>query len=493
MPDLNEPLPFPLTLAARKWPDSPALIWENGRLTYAELERLVAGAGLWLRKLGLRPGDRIGLLARNSPEAALLLWAGLFAAVPVVPLNRRWPRESLRRAGLLADLRVLFADESSLPLARELGLPVEKLEELWRGASPASGISVLEPEREANILFTSGSTGEPKGVRLSVRSHYFNALGSNANLPLGPGQGWYAALPFYHVGGLAILYRCALAGAAAVVAPRFDEEELLAQIRAGRVTHLSVVPTMLARLLDAGLEKQWPADSGGILLGGAPTPPELLERLNGTNLPVLTTYGLTEAASQVTTLSPADPPEKRKTAGRLLPYRKVHIRREDGRLAGPGETGEIEVSGPVLFSGYLGESKNLSPEDWFATGDLGSLDEQGYLSVRGRKDDLIISGGENIFPAEIERVALRFPGVRACAAVGVRDTEWGERPLLFVEADAPEKFPLARFQAFLRENLPSLYRPERTVVLKQLPRISIGKIDRSRLKRFAPGPRESNG
>ena len=494
MRSVPENLFCPVLRAARLWPEAPALRWEGGELRYRELAAEVARGAGFFRAKNLRRGDRVGLLARNVPEAALVLWSGLCAGLSVVPLNFRWPRETLAGAVEQAGLRYLLAAEEFRSLAEQLPVPWGGLEGFSRGARPVSRLpEILPAEQEANVIFTSGSSGRPKGAVLPLRSHVFSAKGANRNLPLAPGEVWFASLPFHHVGGLAVLYRTALAGACAFLAPRFEPASLLEKIVSGGITHFSVVPVMLRRLLKEGFSSAHSRRLRGILLGGSGVPGDLVEEIAACGLPVRTTYGLTEAASQVTALPENAPPERLHTAGRLLPYRRLEIRDSAGKAVPPGTVGEIWISGPVLFSGYLGGKPLSSPAAWFATGDLGLLTEDGYLSVRGRKDDLIISGGENIFPAEIERQARGFPGISACAAVGVEDPEWGERPVLFVEAEDPGRFPLERFEAYLAENLPGLYRPRGVIVLRRLPRISIGKIDRRRLKRELPALLEKYG
>jgi O-succinylbenzoic acid--CoA ligase len=269
-------------------------------------------------------------------------------------------------------------------------------------------------------VFTSGSAGAPKAALHTFGNHFFSAEGSNANIALAPGDRWLHSLPPYHVGGLSILFRCLLAGAT-VVLPEADVPlgEGIAQSSA---THVSLVSTQLLRLLR---EEGFEGDGlKAILLGGDPMPASLVDEAAARGLPVYTSYGLTEMASQVTTTPPGASREELRTSGRPLAYREVKI-----------SGGEILVRGETLFAGYIeGDAIDwpLDADGWFHTGDLGDLDANGYLCVRGRKDNLFVSGGENIQPEEIEEALSILEGVEETVVVPVPDPEFGARPVAFV-------------------------------------------------------------
>jgi O-succinylbenzoic acid--CoA ligase len=276
--------------------------------------------------------------------------------------------------------------------------------------------------RPATIVFTSGSTGIPKAALHTFGNHYHNALGSNTNIALRPGDRWLHSLPLYHVGGLSILFRCLLAGA--TVALPLQGRSLGEAIARFDATHVSLVSTQLLRLLRedpnlAGLKT--------VLMGGGPVPASLVDEAVARGLPIHTSYGLTEMASQVTTTPPGASPEALRTAGRVLPGREVSI------------SGEILVRGETLFAGYVeGEKidRPLDADGWFHTGDLGDLDQDGCLRVLGRRDNLFISGGENIQPEEIEEALCRLKGVSEAVVVPVTDPEFGHRPVAFVRTES---------------------------------------------------------
>jgi O-succinylbenzoic acid--CoA ligase len=252
-------------------------------------------------------------------------------------------------------------------------------------------------------------------------NHYFSALGSNANIALEPQDRWLHSLPLYHVGGVSIVFRCLLAGASvALPEPVAPLGEAIARRGA---THLSLVSTQLLRLLtEEGFD---PSGLKAILLGGGPTPDYLLEEALARELPVHTSYGLTEMASQVTATPPGASREELRTSGRPLPHRELTI----------SDDGEILVRGETLFAGYLeGQAVDLpiDADGWFHTKDLGELDAEDYLRVRGRKDNLFISGGENVQPEEIEEALCLLEGVEEAVVVPVPDPEFGLRPAAFV-------------------------------------------------------------
>jgi O-succinylbenzoic acid--CoA ligase len=269
----------------------------------------------------------------------------------------------------------------------------------------------------------------------SAGNHHYSALGSNALLTVNPGDRWLLSLPLYHVGGLGILYRCFLGGGAVVLErPGVDLADQIAQ---DRITHLSLVPTQLRRLLKHPDLKRLRSSLKVVLLGGAPIPPDLLQQASDAGLPVYPTYGLTEMASQVATGSPERPAKLR-----VLPHREVKI----------ADDGAICVRGDTLFLGYVtkdGIARPLDSEGWFQTGDTGRIDSRGFLHVRGRKDNMFISGGENVHPEAIEAALSGVDGIEVVVVVPVEDAEYGHRPVAFLRYRAD--FNLSEAESELSE------------------------------------------
>ncbi|MGI9050113.1 MAG: o-succinylbenzoate--CoA ligase [Rubrobacteraceae bacterium] len=414
-------VPCPLREVAISSPDAPAIVGAEETLSYSELDRLVSAASRRLGELGLGLGARVAIYLPKDERYVVLVLALIRAGAVACPLSTRLPPSSveplLRRAGCQA---LISDDEEALDA---ISGNIEKLhpEEVLMGEAVVEdhARSRLRIDSPATLVFTSGSTGTPKAALHTFGNHYYSALGSNENIALGPGGRWLLSLPLYHVGGLSILFRCLLEGAAMVLpGPR---EKLGGSIARYGITHVSLVSTQLRRLLSEG---DAPESLEAVLLGASGIPASLLEEATNRSLPIYTSYGLTEMASQVTTTSGASRDEL-ETSGRALPYREVSI----------SDEGEILVRGETLFAGYVeGDEieRPLDEEGWFHTKDLGEIDAEGYLRVLGRRDNLFISGGENIQPEEVEEALLRLENVVQAAVAPVPDSEFGSRPVAFV-------------------------------------------------------------
>jgi len=452
----------PIARWAETRPGDAALCTPDRIWTYAEMHEAVTATARSLRAAGVGPESTVGIRMRRRPETVVLLWALWRTGAVAAPLSTRLPPEGLRETVRRMSIRPVVTDApavlGALPepqLVREAGDIVR-----WNAdgsAASAAGAEAAEwpLDRDATLVFTSGSTGTPKAALHTLRNHVASAAGSNANLPVNPGDRWLLSLPLYHVGGLAILFRCALAGAR--VALPDPEASLADSIEACRATHLSLVATQARRLLDrratgqAGGESEeeggLPGRVRAVLIGGGPVPATVLDRAVDAGWPVYTTYGCTEMASQVTTTPPDASRADLETAGRPLPHRTLRIDRDGGaggkgRDGGTRAAGEILLDGDTLFRGYVepdGEGGvRLDPardeDGWYPSGDRGRIDAEGRLSVIGRADRLFISGGENIQPEEIESTLEQIDGIDRAVVVPVRDAEYGRRPVAFVRA-----------------------------------------------------------
>lgn len=463
-------LPDILTRSAKNYPMAPALISHATRIGFSEYACRVLMAANQLGAYGFHPGLRLAIWAQNRWEVPVLIWAMLRRDITAVPISTRLPFEQAMARATAVGCAGLIADASLLPAgctqrqqvaaaARptpeaecqsaasatgrtpgrmpEIALPLFPIEQFvssdvgnhTTAEEKATTVSdrprpvAIPADREATILFTSGSAGRPKAVLHTYANHYYSALGANRNMPFGPDDRWLLTLPLYHAGGLAIVFRAALGGGAVVIPE--PGASLASVVRSVEPTHLSLVPTQLSRLLSDKPCLDVLRRAKAILVGGAPFPAALAKRAGEKGLPLFTTYGSTEMASQVTTTHASDPPERRFTAGRVLPYRELRIAAD----------GEICVRGETRFKGIVTQEGLVQPfdaEGWYATGDLGQLDADGYLTVLGRKDNLFISGGENIQPEEIERALCDLQGVLDAIVVPVPHPEYGERPVAFV-------------------------------------------------------------
>jgi len=350
-----------------------------------------------------------------------------------------------------------------------------KLTPSERGAAlhaVARGAAAL-PNDAAVIVLTSGTTGEPRAAVLTRSALLASAAASAANLGWFDGDCWLLAMPIARVGGLSILTRCLIARRTVVLAAGFDASQFPAFVALHRVTLASLVPTMLAKVLDA--HPQWtpPSHLRAVLIGGAAAPQRLLERAAQRRLPIVITYGCTETCSQVV----ATPYEfrfapVRHGAGRPLPGVQLHV-----------VDGHIHVRGPMRMAGYAGEPP-LDPQSWFDTGDLGDFDADGFLHVKARAGDLIVTGGENVYPAEVERVLESFPGISAAGVFGIPDETWGEIVGAAIVTDGA-LIDDRELAAFLGAQLSPHKRPRRICEVPALPLTGAGKLDRTALPRSA--------
>jgi O-succinylbenzoic acid--CoA ligase len=450
--------------AAAETPDRVALIEAGRRWTYAALAPHVAAAGRRLVALDLPPDTPVALVADARRETLVAVWALLERGIPALPLH---PRLTGAEADALierAGARFLTADEVT-----QLGAPFDDGVR-WPEAAP------IDPEAAAALIFTSGTSGTPKGAVLPRRAFVAGAAAAASRLGWRDGDGWLLCMPLGHVGGLTILTRCLAARRTVVLLPRFEPAALLRAIREDGATILSVVPAMLPALLDADADGTL-ALPRAVIVGGAALPDSLRRRALSHGVKVLATYGLSEACAMSTLEAPGGTATA--GSGTALPGVGIEVVGPDGAPLPPGEPGAIRVRGPTLMRGYLGKPPLAGA---FDTGDVGTLDADGTLHVHARRTDLIVTGGENVYPAEVEAALERCPGVREALVFGVPDERWGAVvAAAIVPAAAP--FDPAAALAEAAARLASFKRPRLCAVVDALPRTPAGKPDR----RGAPG------
>jgi O-succinylbenzoic acid--CoA ligase len=476
--------------AARLHGATVALRFGDQSWTYSELRERVAAASLQLSRV--HGAGRVGILSVNRPGVVIVAHASARTGTSFVPHGWRMTAEELEWQITSADVTTLVYDEPRVEIAKHLEaklgvrlVPIANLE-----STPAAAINyprapVIDLSREAAIMFTSGTTGRPKGARITYGNLWFSAAGSALYLGHQPGDVWLATLSLHHIGGLSILYRTALGSTTVELHERFEPEAVLTAIQAG-ANYVSLVPNMLQRVLDcAGPDVTWPVTLRGILLGGAAAPVSLVEQCLSRRIPVLPTYGLTETSSQAGTLRTTEASRHIGSSGRALPLTELRVV-VNGDEAAPGEIGEIEVRGPSVFAGYLGEPLR-DPASWFTTGDAGYLDSDGFLYVVDRRSDLIVSGGENVYPAEIERVLLAHPHVRDAAVVGGPNETWGARPLAAVVWDGARGQAGVELISHCRTVLASFKVPDRILEVDVIPRSPSGKLLRRQVLTFFDG------
>ena len=478
-----------LRVRAADTPDAPALLIDGRWWRFGELDALASRLCARLAADGARPGDHVAVLLPNSLPLIVAVFALARLGAVMVPLNTRLTAAELAWQVARADCTGLI---SALPTEKQaadvpaslprLVLPVDMLAfEAWAAQQPLADPPPATLDHPQAIIFTSGTTGYAKGAVITFANHLWSAVGSAFRLGVVPGDRWLACLPLYHVGGLAVLFRACLYGTAVVLHESFDTATVRRSLRQDDVTLVSLVPTMLSRLLHEGLTADDTPALRLILLGGAAAPAALLAEARTAGLPVAVTYGLTEAASQVATLLPDGVAHKPGSAGKPLLFTTVAVVDNNGCELPPGEPGEIVVRGPTVMAGYYRDEPATAAalrDGRLYTGDTGYLDADGDLWVLDRRADLIVSGGENVYPAEVERVLREHPAVALAAVVGLPHPDWGQQVAAAVVLRSPGAATADDLLAHCRARLAGYKRPRQLVLRDELPQTASGKVQR---------------
>jgi O-succinylbenzoic acid--CoA ligase len=456
--------------------DRVALTDGHRSWSYAELSDRADAMARRLVALGVRSGDVVAARVRPSMEGVLLVHGVRRAGAVLAPLHPRWTEaevEAVREAlDPVCVLTESVAPESAGVAALHVHVASSGGGARYRGAlegvEPGKGSTAPELPTVQAVLWTSGTEGRRRGVEITADALRHNAAASAERLGLAAQDRWHASLQLAHVGGLALVVRAAALGSAVVATGGFEARELDRLIDAGDVTHASLVPVMLRQILELRAGRRAPRSLKVLLLGGARTPPELVEEALAHGLPVALTYGLTEASSQVATAPPDEVRSDPRSVGRPL----------TGVELGIAATGEILVRGPTLASGYRGDSGPLTdPDGWLHTGDLGTLDRAGRLRVTGRISARIVTAGVSVDPDEVAGVLRSAPGVADCAVVGIPDARWGEVVVAAVVPTAGSPVDLDALAAHQAPLLASSHRARRFRVVEALPRNPNGKVD----------------
>lgn len=462
-------IPDPLAIHAIGRPDAVAVVEHGHETSWRELDKLVYSRQGLLQGAGIRPGDRVGILLGDSVRSFVTsLWAVLRERATAVPVSNRLPAAAIRS----------FAEEVPCSIVISDGEEISGLKCLQvssGGQDDNTGVlsmqpHLFDPDAYATICRTSGSTSLPKGAVHTTGNHFYSAWGSNERVPLLPGDRWLLTIPLNHVGGLAVVFRCLIAGASIVADTSRDVAGLVKEYGA---THVSLVATQLIRVLEAG-DLESLRGMRSVLCGGSAIPSGVLRRAVDANLPIQVTYGMTEASSQIATTEVLTRNSDVRLSGYPLRHTRVRIDTD----------GEILIQGPTVFAGYLTDGRvevSMGSDGWFRTGDLGSLREEG-LEVYGRKDNMFISGGENIKPEEIEFFLSSDIKVQRAVIVPVDHFEYGKTPVAFIQWSETGNF--GDLVAALREKLPGFKVPKYFFELPAEYR-DISKIDRNKLQDVA--------
>lgn len=437
-----------LDIQAEHAPERTALIAEEREFSFSELRDEVRRVAAGLQSAGLGAGSRVGVAREPGVEYTLLIHALLLLGATLCPLD---PRDPSARSGYD------FVFEAS--------------QEIPRAAPEHFSLVELDSESPICEITSSGTTGRPKQIPLSTRNVFWSALGSAYALGVEAEDRWLVCLPIFHVSGLMPIYRALIYGTAVSVHQGFSVGAVADEIASGLVTGISLVPTALIDLIDA--DPVVLRQARVVLVGGAATPTALLEQAISAGVPIAVTYGMTEASSQVTVLPPSEVAQSLGSVGRPLVTSRLRI-----------DQGEILVGGPSVSAGCL------DSEGWYRTGDLGRIDSEGRLWVEGRTDEMVITGGENVFPSEIESVLALHPDVREAVVWGVDDARWQQELRAAVVLSAGSKFDQPVLLEWCAQALPPHKVPKRIEAIDAIPLGPTGKPDRQELtKRSFDDPR----
>ena len=484
-------------------PERTALVWQGRPITGAALLERAGQMAAELLAQGVEPGDRVAVQVEKSHENVALFLGALQAGAVYLPLNTGYTMAELDYFIGDAEPRVMVADPANAaalaPLVERRGGRVLTMDREGRGTladgadlrQPASTVSSAGPDHIAAILYTSGTTGRSKGAMLS-----HNNLWSNTQALI---QTWgftgddvlIHALPLFHTHGLFVaLDICLATGAKIILLPKFDAEEVIDLMRDATV--LMGVPTFYTRLLaNPRLTAEATAHMRLFISGSAPLLAETHERFTGrTGQAILERYGMTETG--MNTSNPLHGERRPGSVGHPLPGVEVRVVDTDGKPLGPNEIGGIEVKGPNVFKGYwrLPEktASEFRPDGFFITGDLGMMSDDGYLTIVGRDKDLIISGGFNVYPKEVEDILNDLPGVAESAVIGVPHPDFGEAVVaVVVPSDAARPPEESAVIAATRQQLAAYKRPKRVLSIEALPRNTMGKVQKSELRKLHQG------
>lgn len=475
-------IPHWLTKQASLVPNQTAIENEIGKsITFSSLEEQSKCLARKLATLDIKEGSHIGILSTNEISMVVVIHALSYLGAVVVLLNTRLTKEELAYQIKDAEVSTLLVCDQLEIKAKEMdfNIPIKSFSEIEQlPVRKVKLLSEINLDSIFTIIYTSGTTGFPKGVVHTYGNHWSSAIGSALNLGLYAKDKWLAMLPIFHVSGLSVFIKSVIYGMPVLLHQKFDVEKVNHAIVEQGVTIVSVVTVMLQRLVAALGDDKYPNSFRCMLLGGGPAPKPLLEQAKKYHIPVFQSYGMTETSSQIVTLSPNDALTKIGSAGKPLFTAQIKINNPDA-----DSIGEIYVKGPMVTKGYFNNqlaTENSFQDGWLATGDLGYLDDDGFLYVMDRRTDLIISGGENVYPAEVEAVLTGMDQIAEVGVVGREDMIWGQIPVAFI-VKSNQSLTAEETIKYAQEKLATFKVPKQIHFVDHLPRNASNKLMRKEL------------
>lgn len=500
-----------LNIATAICPDKAAIVFEDKRYTFSQLNERVNRLANGLLKLGVKKGDRIAFLQVNCNQCVETYFAVAKTGAIYLPLNFRVKEKELNYMLNTAEATTFIIGERYIPMIKSMQPELKYLkhfisienkhddmlyyEDIIKSSPADEVVTEIDEDETTILLFTAGTTGFPKGVMLSHNSFSSYMLENVSPADPESDESNILTVPLYHVAGIQAMMAAIYGGRTLVMERQFEPEEWMTLVEKEKVNRAMMVPTMLKQLLDHPDFKKHDLSSLRVITYGAAPMPlpvirKALEEFPGVSF--INAFGQTETASTITALGPEDhvltgtEEEKEKKLKRLASIGKpmadveMKVIDDDGKTLGPNEVGEILARGPRVMSGYWKDeektAKTIDKDGWVHTSDIGYVDEDGYYFLSGRSSDMIIRAGENISPEEIENVIREHPKVEDVAVIGVPDETWGEEPRAVVIPKKGETVTEEEIMEYCRANLASFKRPRTVVFVDELPRNPMGKL-----------------
>ena len=466
-----------------------AILTPGSILTYGQLELSISNTIKALVKLGVKRLDKIAVLSENNKEYVVLvlsLWN--MGAIPV-PVNVRLLPNEIEELVSFAGCKFVFTDNhfKDLLTAANIKSHLIPLADEQAGNILTDNIQYPDSSDKFNlnntalVIFTSGSSGKSKGVVLSFNNLLHSAMNANKLFHHTQKDRWLASLPFYHIGGFSVITRNFFYGTSLIIPKSLKNEDLMQAIEKFKPTLTSLVTTQLKRLIEAGCKPN--PELRQVLLGGGFIETALVSEALDKGWKVSKSYGTSETSSFVTVLYPEEFKFKPLSAGRAIPPNEILVLDDNKNILPHNETGEIAVKAQSVAKGYLNndeETRKKFIDNIFYSGDHGYLDDKGFLFIEARREDLIISGGENINPLEIENEILKYNGIKETCVFGLNDTEWGD--IVAAAIVSENEISVDELREFLKNKLPAFKHPKKIFILDKLPKTELGKIQRGKVK-----------
>lgn len=471
-----------LAVQAEKIPGDIALLFKYRKLTFHQLYNEARRLASFLNTRGISAGSHVSVISKNPELYVLLLHALLLLRAVIVPLNTRLTAKEIAKQIEFTDCGFVIVDDDAPSLTFTDDISLIGISEIFQHQNDV----LYRPDdilldESFLFMFTSGTSDTPKCAELTYQNVFYNALASKLRLRITENDSWLLSLPLYHIGGFSIIVRSVICGIPVIIPASLRSEDIMRAINDQDPSIMSFVPTMMQRLIEKGAVPN--PSHKTVLLGGGPIPDKLLERCSKAGWNISPTYGATETGSQIATLY-SDKPNNKNSAGQAVPFTKVQIVGQNGKESGPSQEGEIAVKSVSLMKGYYKQKEitgQVIRNGWFFTGDYGYLDVNGNLFVKSRRSDLIVSGGENINPLEVEEVLRKHPAIRDVCVFPFTDNEWGEivAAAVVIQFDA---ITSQEVEQFLSGKLASYKLPKKIFFTENLPYSEHGKLKRRKIR-----------